>query len=211
MTTKLAGQRTRFLPFNLGTTAARATRRTRPGTAPRTCGSRSGSATPGSICSAASSTSRCPARGRRSQRRRAGAVDLPALPPVGRGAASSRPTPASAGPGQNYLVQHSAGSGKSQHDRLARAPALDAARRDRREGVRQGRRDHRPGGARPAAAGDDLPVRARHGVVEKIDKDSQPARGGARGRAGADHHHDAPEVPVRPRQGRRAPGSAATR
>ena len=34
-----------------------------------------------------------------------------------------------------------------------------------------------------------------HGVVERIDKDSQPARGGAGGRAGADHHHDLQKFP----------------
>ena len=34
--------------------------------------------------------------------------------------------------------------GQVEHDRLARAPPLDAPRRGRREGVRQGRRDHRP-------------------------------------------------------------------
>ena len=56
MTTRLAGQDTRFLPFNRGHDGARATRRTRPGTARRTCGSGSGSATPGWICSAGSCT-----------------------------------------------------------------------------------------------------------------------------------------------------------
>ena len=53
---------------------------------------------------------------------------------------------------------------------------------------------------------DDLPVRARHGVVVKIDKALGPARRRAGGRAGADHHHDAAEVPVRPRQDRRPAG-----
>ena len=65
------------------------------------------------------------------------------------------------------------GLGQVQHHRLAGAPALHPPRR-RRQGVRQGRRHHRPGGARPAAAGHHLPVRAH------------PRRGGAhRARLGA--------------------------
>ena len=65
------------------------------------------------------------------------------------------------GPGQNYLVQHSAGSGKSNTIAWLAHRLSTPARRGRREGVRQGRRDHRPGGARPPVAGHDLPVRAR--------------------------------------------------
>ena len=110
MTTRLAGESTRFLPFNLGhERRARATRRTRTGTAPRTCGSGCGSATPGSICSPGSSTSSKPSEGLEG----AGAGDLPALPPVGRRAARWRRHARVEGPGRSYLVQHSAGSGKS--------------------------------------------------------------------------------------------------
>ena len=51
--------------------------------------------------------------------------------------------------------------GEVEHDRLAGAPAVVAARRDDEQGVRQGGGHHRPGGAGPAVAGHDLPVRAR--------------------------------------------------
>ncbi len=72
----------------------------------------------------------------------------------------------------------------------------------RRQGLRQGHRDHRPGGPRPPAPGDDLPVRARARRRREDRQGLRAARGGAGRRAGADHHHDAAEVPVRPRQGR---------
>ena len=96
------------------------------------------------------------------------------------------------------------GVGQVEHDRLARAPAVDPARRGRPQGVRQGGGDHRPRGARPPAAGHDLPVRARPRRGREDRRGLDAARGGAGGRAGADHHHHAAEVPVRPRQGRRA-------
>ena len=41
----------------------------------------------------------------------------------------------------------------------------------------------------------------KQGVVQKIDEDSDATGRGARSRR-ADHHHDAPEVPVRHREGR---------
>ena len=41
------------------------------------------------------------------------AADLPALPPVGRGAEDGRPRAGATARGSNYLIQHSAGSGKS--------------------------------------------------------------------------------------------------
>ena len=44
------------------------------------------------------------------------------------------------------------------------------------------------------------------GVVVKIDEDSTQLAEALAGRAGADHHHDAAEVPVRARQDRRAAG-----
>ncbi len=87
--------------------------------------------------------------------------DLPALPPA-RGGARSWWTPArSEGVGHNYLVEHSAGSGKSNTigwlaHRLA---SLHDAGQPAR--LRQRHRGHRPRGARPAAAGHDLPVRAQ--------------------------------------------------
>ena len=97
--------------------------------------------------------------------------------------------------------------GEVEHDRLARAPALDPARRGRHEGLRQGRGHHRPRRARPPAPGHDLPVRARARRRREDRQGLAAARRGAGGRAGADHHHDAAEVPVRARQGRRAAGA----
>ncbi len=96
--------------------------------------------------------------------------------------------------------------GQVQHDRLDRASALDAAHRRGPQGLRQGRRDHRPRHPRPAAPGHDLPVRARPRRGREDRRGLQPARRGAGRRAGAHHHHDAAEVPVRARQDRRRPG-----
>ena len=191
--------------------AARATRPTRTATAPPTCGSRSGSATPGSTCSPASCTSSRPEKGSPAEQAGEDADRSSRASTSGTRCASSRRTRASTAPGASYLVAALGRLGQVEHDRLARASALEPPRRGRPEGVRQGRRDHRPGRARPPAAGDDLPVRARHGVVVRIDEDSHAARRRARGRAGADHHHDAAEVPVRRSTSRGAPGAAGTR
>ena len=46
-----------------------------------------------------------------------------------------------------------------------------------------------------------------HGVVVKIDKDSNQLAEALIGRAGAGDHHDLAEVPVHPRQGRGAPAA----
>ena len=78
---------------------------------------------------------------------------------MGRRPRARRPRRARTAPGSNYLVQHSAGSGKSNTiawlaHRLANLHDADDA-----HGLRQGRRHHRPRRARPAAAGHDLPVR----------------------------------------------------
>ena len=102
---------------------------------------------------AASSTSRRRRRGRRRERRADDGRSSRAST-SGTRCASSRRDAREHGAGQNYLVAALGRLGQVEHDRLARAPALDAARRRRREGVRQGRRDHRPGRARPAAPGD---------------------------------------------------------
>ena len=95
----------------------------------------------------------------------------------------------------NYLVQHSAGSGKSNtiawlaHRLSSLHDAADT------QGVRQGRRRHRPRRARPAAPGHDLPVRARARRRRADRQGLAAARRRARGRAGADHHHDAQKFP----------------
>ena len=110
-------------------------------------------------------SSTCRSRRRRSAARRSSSEthDLPALPPARLRCGSWRRRARGEGPGHNYLVQHSAGSGKSNSiawlaHRLA---SLHDARR--REGLRLGRRRHRPARARPAAPGHDLPVRAQAG------------------------------------------------
>ena len=93
--------------------------------------------------------------------------------------------------------------GQVEHDRLAGPPAVVAARRRRHEGVRQGRRDHRPawcstGSCRTRSTSSSTPTASRCGST----RDSPAARRRAGRRAGPDHHHDAAEVPVRPRQDR---------
>ena len=70
MTTRLAGARTRFLPFNRGRDLGAGTPPRIPaGTAPTTCGSRCGAATPGWTSWAASCTWRSPRRGHEPVRR----------------------------------------------------------------------------------------------------------------------------------------------
>ncbi len=88
------------------------------------------------------------------------------------------------------------GQRQEQHHRLAGAPPGVAARRREPAGLRQRDRGHRPRGARPAAAGHDLPVRAqaRRGAEDR--RELAATRRGA-GERGADHHHHAAEVPVR--------------
>ena len=122
--------------------------------------------------------------------------DLPAVPPVG-----LRAQPRVRGPGGGSRPQLPGAAlgrvGQVEHDRVAGAPALDAARRARHEGVRQGCRDHRPGGARPTAPGHHLPVRARLRRRGAGRQELAAAGRGPHRRAGADHHHNAAEVPVR--------------
>ena len=208
MTTKLAGSRRGSCRSTSATTAGRATRRTRTGIAPRTCGSGCGSGTPGWTCSPGSSTSRRPTKGSTAQKRDR-AVDLPALPPVGRGAEArsrrARPT----APGRTIWSSTRPGRASRTRSPGSRTGSRRCTTRPT-EGVRQGRRDHRPGGARPAAAGHDLPVRARPRGRREDRQGLGAARRGAGRGAGADHHHDAAEVPVRARQGRRAARTAGT-
>ena len=146
--------------------------------------------------------------GRRAARGREG--HLPALPPVGRGAqARGRRRRQRRRP----LLPHPALGrvGQVQHDRLDGAPPLDPAQRRGPQGLRQGRRDHRPGHPRPPAPGHDLPVRARPRRRREDRRGLHAARRGAGGRAGAHHHHHPAEVPLRPRQDRRACRPATTR
>ena len=73
------------------------------------------------------------------------------------------------GAGQDYLIEHSAGSGKSNTIAWLAHRLSTLFADDERAGVPQGHRDHRPGRARPAAAADDLPVRphARRGEADR--------------------------------------------
>ena len=102
----------------------------------------------------------------------------------------------SEGVGHNYLVEHSAGSGKSNtigwltHRLASLHDACQPAslrQRDRGDGSR---------GARPAAAGHDLPVRAQTRGRSANRRELAAARRGAR-ECSAGDHHDAAEVPVR--------------
>ena len=85
---------------------------------------------------------------------------------------------------------------QEQHHRLAGASAGVAARRRESAGLRQRDRGDRPGRARPAIAGHDLPVRAqaRRGAEDR--RELAATGRGARER-GAGHHHHAAEVSVR--------------
>ena len=159
MTTRLGGQGDAVPAVQPGPRPRRRGQPAEPRRAPHraTCGSGCGSATPGSTCSPGSCTSSRPPKGSKAR----GDGDLPAVPPVGRRASRSTAAARANGAGHDYLVQHSAGSGKSNtiawlaHRLSTLHDDADA------QGVRQGRRDHRPARARPAAAGHDLPVRAR--------------------------------------------------
>ena len=207
MTTRLAGQATRFLPFNLGHDGwARATRRTRTGTAPRTCGSGCGQRDAWLDLLARFVHVERPAKGSPAARSAAETVIFPryhqwdAVLKLEADAASD-------GAGHNYLVQHSAGSGKSNTiawlaHRLSTLHDADDTKvfdkviviTDRVVLDRQLQ---------------DTIYQFEHarGVVVKIDEDSQQLAEALAGRAGADHHHDAAEVPVRARQDRRAAGA----
>ena len=184
ITTRLAGEKTRFLPFNMGSEGPGVSRRRREpasrstATARRTCGSRCGSRTPGWTLFGASCTSRSEEHGQGRPAR--AAHDLPAVPPVARGPRADRarrrarrrtqlPGPAL---GRLRQVEHHRLAGH----RLSHTCTTD----DERAGLRQGHRDHRPGRAGPAAAGHDLPVRARPGVVQQDRRKDAEVRAGAR-------------------------------
>ena len=139
-----------------------------------------------STSSAPTSSSR-PAR-RRSRTRRGARTeqretnDLPTLPPARRRPPAGRQAARADGPGRNYLIQHSAGSGKTNsiswlsHRLASLHTAAD------REGLRLRRRHHRPARPRPPAAGRHLPDRARPGRGEGHRRGLATARTGARRR-----------------------------
>ena len=91
----------------------------------------------------------------------------------------------SEGVGHSYLVEHSAGSGKSNTIGWLRVPA----RCRQRARLRQRDRGHRPRRARSAAPGHDLPVRtqARRRTADR--RKLATARRSARECGAGDHHH----------------------
>ena len=99
---------------------------------------------------------------------------------------------------------------QEQLHRLARPPPREPALERRREGLRLGRRGHRPPRARQAAAGHDLPVRAQAGRGASASTRTRTQLAEALEAGDADRHHDAAEVPLRHREDRRAARSAAT-
>ena len=120
------------------------------------------------------------------------------------------PTPRATGPGQRYLIQHSAGSGQEQLHRLAGAPALRPARRRRPARLRLDHRHHRPPRARPPAPAHRAPVRADARAWWRTStQTSRQLKRGAGGRQD-DHRHHAAEVPGhRRRRSASCPASAS--
>ena len=122
--------------------------------------------------------------------------DLPPLPPT-RCRAELVDHARQQGGGQRYLIQHSAGSGKSNTIAWLAHRLAGAARRPGRAGLRLHHRHHRPAGARPAAAAaPSAQLRAGHrrGGEHRARPPQVDAR---RWRTGKnDHRHHAPEVPV---------------
>ena len=109
MTTRLAGKATRFLPFNRGHDLGGG-QPAEPRRAPHRLPVGAG------VAARRLARPAQPVRPRRAGPEGvegAGDGDLPPVPPVGRRARPRPPTPASSGAGHDYLVQHSAGSGKS--------------------------------------------------------------------------------------------------
>ena len=109
------------------------------------------------------------------------------------------------GAGKTYLIQHSAGSGKSNSIAWL-AHQLIGLEREGETSLRFGDRGDRPTAAGPADPGHDQAVRAgRVGGGSRVDL-RQPAGPAAGGQANRDH--DGPEVPVHPEgHRRRAPGT----
>ena len=174
MTTRLEGAATQFLPVQPGhaRTAAPATRRTRRGHKTAYLWEEVWQRDNWLDLLGASSTSR-------SRRRLGGKSGTPRRRSSSRASTSgtrcgsSRRTRARTAPGQNYLVAALGRVREVEHDRLARAPARDPARRRRPQGLRQGRDHHRPARARPAASGaPSTSSSTSTASSQRIDKDS---------------------------------------
>ena len=141
-------------------------------------------------------------------------ADLPALPPVGSGQATHRAPRAPKaraqvpGPAQRRLRQ-------VQLHRLDGAPALLALQRGRdQQGLRLRHRGHGPHRARQPAAGHHLPVRARRGVVGRINRDEgQGSKSEKLAEALAEQHAASSSSPSRPSRtcSRRSKSSATSK
>ena len=164
MTTRLDGHKTRTSCPSTGATArAPATRTTPAATRPPTCGRRSGSGTASWTSWRASSTCRSRRRSVGGKKIRKETMIFPRYHQLDCRAEARGRRPQAAAPAHNYLIQHSAGSGKSNSIAWL-AHRLASLHDDAgREGLRLGHRHHRPRRPRPAAAGHDLPVRAQAG------------------------------------------------
>ena len=114
------------------------------------------------------------------------------------------------GAGRDYLVQHSAGSGKSNtiawlaHRLSSLHDAADSKVFDKVVVITDRRVLDRQ------LQDTIYQFEHAHGVVVRIDENSPAARRRARRRAGPDHHHHAAEVPVRHRQDRVAAATPRT-
>ena len=107
MTTRLAGPATHFLPFNRGNDGA-------AGNAPNPDGFATGLPVGGGLGARQLAGDSRPLPHRQARRQEAAQErHLPALPPARRHAQAAWPTCWPRGAGQRYLIQHSAGSGKT--------------------------------------------------------------------------------------------------
>ena len=202
MTTRLAGAPRGSCRSTRPGDTALATRTTPAATRPPTCGRRCGRATRNGRAGAIR-----PSRQDQGQEDGQGArgPDLPALSPASCGHPhdGARPHPWGGAklPGAAFRRV-----GKVELDRVARAPTCRAARRQRPPGVHLRRCHYRPPRARPAIAGEHLPVRAQAGCRPE-DQRRQRAACRRAERRHADHHHHVAKVRLRdgPRDDARRP------
>ncbi len=163
MTTRLAGKQHRLPALQpAGQRHARRQPANPAATRPPTSGKRSGRATAAGHPRALHPPAD---QGRSSDGKQVGRDDdLPALPPARLRAEVSRPTAGTTGAGTQLPHPALGRVGQEQLHRLARPPASPACTTaDDQTGLRLGHRGHRPAGARQAAPGHDLPVRAQAG------------------------------------------------
>ena len=206
MTTKLEGKATRFLPFNLGHNLGKGNPPNPEGHKTSYLWERVWARDPWLDILHRFIHVERPEKGSVSARRAAEKVIFPRYHQWD-AVLKMEADAAAKGAGHSYLIQHSAGSGKSNTiawtaHRLSTLHTADDRKvfdkvvviTDRVILDRQLQ---------------DTIYQFEHarGVVVKIDEDSSAARRGAGRRAGAHHHHDPAEVPFRARQSRSPAGS----